>query len=123
MGEANKVRKIIGKKKDVKEFNKFKKKFVDGASKHIGKTYAEALWTDFEKHAGYSFNKSHAVAYSMLSFWTAWLKAYYPLEFMYSVLKNEIDNDTRTEYLLECRRMGIPLKLPHINDSELDFTI
>ena len=123
MGEANKVRKIIGKKKDVKEFNKFKKKFVDGASKHIGKTYAEALWSDFEKHAGYSFNKSHAVAYSMLSFWTAWLKTYYPLEFMYSVLKNEIDNDTRTEYLLECRRMNIPLKLPHINDSELDFTI
>ena len=123
MGEANKVRKIIGKKKDVKEFNKFKKKFVTGASKHIGPEYADQMWSDFEKHAGYSFNKSHAVAYSMLSYWTAWLKTYYPLEFMYSILKNEKDNDTRTEYLLECKRMSIPLKLPHINDSDLDFTI
>ena len=86
-GEANKVRKIIGKKKDAKEFNQFKKKFVAGATKHIGSTYAEMMWNDFEKHSGYSFNKSHAVAYSMLSYWTAWLKTYYPLEFMYATLR------------------------------------
>ena len=122
-GEANKVRKIIGKKKDAKEFNQFKKKFVAGATKHIGSTYAEMMWNDFEKHSGYSFNKSHAVAYSLLSYWTAWLKVHYPLEFMYATLRNEKDNDSRTEYLIECKRMGIPLKLPHINDSELDFTI
>ena len=81
------------------------------------------MWSDFEKHSGYSFNKSHAVAYSLLSYWTAWLKVHYPLEFMYATLRNEKDNDSRTEYLIECKRMGIPLKLPHINDSSLDFTI
>ncbi len=123
MAEANKVRKIIGKKKDVKEFEAYKNKFVSGASKNIGKEEAEHLWKDFEAHAGYSFNKSHAVAYSTLSYWTAWLKNYYPLEFMYALLKNEKDKDVRTEYLIEAKRLGIPMKLPHINESGLDFKI
>ena len=123
MSEADKVRKIIGKKKDAKEFDQFKEKFVEGASKFITPNAARDLWHDFEAHAGYSFNKSHAVAYSTLSYWTAWLKYYYPLEFMYSVLKNEKDKDARTEYLIEAKRMGISVKLPHINDSDIDFKI
>jgi DNA polymerase-3 subunit alpha len=123
MSEADKVRKIIGKKKDAKEFDQFKEKFVEGASKFIAPNLARDLWHDFEAHAGYSFNKSHAVAYSTLSYWTAWLKYYYPLEFMYSVLKNEKDKDARTEYLIEAKRMGISIKLPHINDSDIDFKI
>jgi DNA polymerase-3 subunit alpha len=123
MSEADKVRKIIGKKKDAKEFDQFKEKFVEGASKYITPHAALDLWHDFEAHAGYSFNKSHAVAYSTLSYWTAWLKYYYPLEFMYSVLKNEKDKDARTEYLIEAKRMGISVKLPHINDSDIDFKI
>jgi DNA polymerase-3 subunit alpha len=123
MSEADKVRKIIGKKKDAKEFDQFKEKFVEGASKFISPNLARDLWHDFEAHAGYSFNKSHAVAYSTLSYWTAWLKYYYPLEFMYSVLKNEKDKDARTEYLIEAKRMGISVKLPHINDSDIDFKI
>ena len=123
MSEADKVRKIIGKKKDAKEFDQFKEKFVEGASKFIAPNLARDLWHDFEAHAGYSFNKSHAVAYSTLSYWTAWLKYYYPLEFMYSVLKNEKDKDARTEYLIEAKRMGISVKLPHINDSDIDFKI
>ena len=123
MAEADKVRKIIGKKKDAKEFDEFKDRFVVGASKHITPFKAEALWHDFEAHAGYSFNKSHAVAYSTLSYWTAWLKYYYPIEFMYSLLKNEQDKDARTEYLIEAKRMGIALKLPHINESDSDFKI
>ena len=123
MAEANKVRKIIGKKKDVKEFEAYKNKFVSGASKHIGQEDAEHLWKDFEAHAGYSFNKSHAVAYSTLSYWTAWLKYYYPLEFMYALLKNEGDKDKRTEYLIEAKRLKIPLRLPHINESDNDFKI
>jgi DNA polymerase-3 subunit alpha len=90
MSEADKVRKIIGKKKDAKEFDQFKEKFV---------------------------------AYSTLSYWTAWLKYHYPLEFMYSLLKNEKDKDARTEYLIEAKRMGISIKLPHINDSDIDFKI
>ena len=123
MAEADKVRKIIGKKKDAKEFKQFQDRFVKGASKFLSPNVAEELWHDFEAHAGYSFNKSHAVAYSTLSYWTAWLKTYYPLEFMYSILKNEKDKDVRTEYLIEAKRMGIAIKLPHINDSDADFKI
>lgn len=123
MADADKVRKIIGKKKDAKEFDIFKDRFVDGASKFIAPNDAKDLWQDFEAHAGYSFNKSHAVAYSTLSYWTAWLKYYHPLEFMYSLLKNEGDKDARTEYLIEAKRMNIPVRLPHINDSDTDFKI
>jgi DNA polymerase-3 subunit alpha len=121
--EADKVRKIIGKKKDAKEFDAFKGKFIEGAKQYISKEDAEHLWHDFEAHAGYSFNRSHAVAYSMLSYWTAWLKHYYPLEFVFALLKNEGNKDTRTEYLLEAKRLGIKVLLPHVNESELDFSI
>ena len=123
MAEADKVRKIIGKKKDAKEFKQFQDRFVEGASRFLSPNVALELWHDFEAHAGYSFNKSHAVAYSTLSYWTAWLKTYYPLEFMYSILKNEKDKDARTEYLIEAKRMNIPIRLPHINDSDIDFKI
>jgi len=123
MTEADKVRKIIGKKKDAKEFDVFKEKFVEGASRYMAPNLAKDLWHDFEAHAGYSFNKSHAVAYSTLSYWTAWLKYYYPIEFMFALLKNEKDKDTRTDYLIEAKRMGIPIRLPHVNDSDVDFKI
>jgi DNA polymerase-3 subunit alpha len=123
MSDADKVRKIIGKKKDAKEFDVYKEQFVKGASSYIAPNQALDLWHDFEAHAGYSFNKSHAVAYSTLSYWTAWLKCYYPLEFMFALLKNEKDKDGRTEYLIEAKRIGIPVKLPHINDSDFDFKI
>ena len=123
MAEADKVRKIIGKKKDAKEFDQFQDQFVKGASQYLGEQGAKDMWHDFEAHAGYSFNKSHAVAYSTLSYWTAWLKYFYPIEFMYSLLKNEKDKDARTEYLIEAKRMGIPIRLPHINESDMDFKI
>jgi len=123
MAEADKVRKIIGKKKDAKEFDQFQEQFVNGASRFMSPNLAKDLWTDFEAHAGYSFNKSHAVAYSTVSYWTAWLKYYYPIEFMFALLKNESDKDARTEYLIEAKRMGIQVKLPHINDSDIDFKI
>jgi DNA polymerase-3 subunit alpha len=121
--EADKVRKIIGKKKDAREFDAFKDKFVSGASQYINQSSAEKLWHDFEAHAGYSFNKSHAVAYSMISYWTAWLKKYYPHEFMFALLKNEHDKDTRTDYLIEAKRMNISVRLPHVNESDIDFTL
>jgi DNA polymerase-3 subunit alpha len=123
MATADKVRKIIGKKKDVKEFEQYKAEFVEGASKNVSKAVAEGLWHDFEAHAGYSFNRSHAVAYSMITYWTAWLKQNYPLEYMYALLLNEDDNDKHTTYLIECKRLGIKVLLPHVNKSELNFTI
>jgi len=121
--EADKVRKIIGKKKDATEFDQFKDKFINGASKHISKKQAETLWQTFEAHAGYSFNRSHAVAYSMLSYYTAWLKTYHPLEFMFSILKNEKDKNARTEYLIEAKRLGVKVLLPHINESDVYFSL
>jgi len=123
MGDADKVRKIIGKKRDVKEFEAYKSKFIDGASEKVPADIAEQLWHDFEAHAGYSFNKSHAVAYSMVSYWTAWLKEYYPIEFMTAVLRNEGDKDAILDYLMEAKRLKIPVLLPHVNESGLKFEI
>jgi DNA polymerase-3 subunit alpha len=121
--EADKVRKIIGKKKDAKEFDQFKDKFIEGASKHISKKQATDLWHTFEAHAGYSFNRSHAIAYSMLSYYTAWLKHYYPLEFVFAALKNESDKDKVTEYLIEAKRLGLKVMLPHVNESDVYFSL
>ena len=123
MSEADKVRKIIGKKKDAKEFKPFEDKFITHAKEFVGEEMAWKLWHDFEAHSGYSFNKSHAYAYSLVGYWTAWLKLHYPLEFMWAILKNEGDKDTRTQYLIEAKRLGIQIKLPHINESDVNFTI
>ncbi len=121
--EADKVRKVIGKKQDAKELSPFKDKFIQGATQHISRDEAEHLWKTFEAHAGYSFNRSHAVAYSMLSYYTAWLKHHYPLEFLFSILKNENDKDARTEYLIEAKRLGLKIKLPHVNESDVYFSL
>jgi DNA polymerase-3 subunit alpha len=59
----------------------------------------------------------------MLSYYTAWLKTYYPLEFMFSILKNENDKDARTEYLIEAKRLGLKIMLPHINESDIYFSL
>jgi len=123
MATADKVRKLIGKKEDVSKFLPYKEEFVEGASQKVSKVVAEKLWHDFEAHANYSFNKSHAVAYSTLSYWCTWLKTHYPLEFMTALLANEDDKDAITEYLIEAKRMGIKILLPHVNKSAVNFGI
>lgn len=123
MATADKVRKIIGKKRDAKEFEQYQAEFVDGASQKVNRDVAEKLWHDFEEHAGYSFNKSHGIAYSLITYWCAWLKVNYSLEFMYALLKNETDSDKMTEYLIETKRLGETILLPHVNKSELEFSI
>lgn len=123
MVEANKVRKITAKKKDPALLEEYRAKFVAGASQKIGQDGAESLWEDLLKWSDYGFNKSHAVAYSYISYWTAWLKKYYQLEFMTATLNNEKDKDSRTQYLIEARRLGIRVLLPHINSSESGFSI
>lgn len=123
MTTADKVRKIIGKKRDVKEFEQYKEEFVTGASQKVPEAVAEKLWHDFEAHAGYSFNKSHAVVYSMITYWTAWLKENYTIEFINAILKNEKDKDKRLEYLMEAKRLGVRIMLPHVNESGIDFEI
>lgn len=123
MSTANEVRKIIGKKKDPVLFEPYRVEFIEGATKKINQRAAEKMWESFLAHAGYSFNKSHAVAYSMISYWTAWLKFYYPLEFMAATLRNEEDGDSITDYLIETRRLGIRVLLPHVNKSRLKISI
>lgn len=121
--DADRIRKIIGKKKDVSEFDEFKERFVEGASRHVSVKQAESLWHDFEAHADYSFNKSHAVAYSMVSYWTAWLKYYYPHEYMCALLRSEADSGPMTDYLIEAKRLGINVLLPHVNKSQANFSL
>lgn len=123
MATADKVRKIIGKKRDVSEFEQYKKEFVDGASQKVSKEVAEKLWHDFEAHANYSFNLSHSEAYSLVSYWSAWLKYYYRTEFIAALLNNEGDKASMTDYLIEAKRLGIKVLLPHVNKSKIDFTI
>ena len=125
MADANKVRRIIGKKKDVSEFGPFRDAFVNGSVErgNLTEKQAKAMWTDFEKAANYMFNKSHAVAYSVLTYQTAWLKHYYPAEYMLSLLESETDATTRILYLNEVRRLGIELRFPHVEESDMNMSI
>jgi DNA polymerase-3 subunit alpha len=123
MSTANKVRGITAKKKDVTLLEFYKEAFIAGAEPKIGRDKAEWLWHSIEETASYAFNKSHSVAYSMLSYWTAWLKHNYPREFMVAILNNEGDKDAITDYLIECKRLGIRVLLPHVNRSGIDFQI
>jgi len=119
--EADSLRKIIGKKRDVAEFDKYKNKFVN--NKYLTAAQSEKIWSEFEMSALYMFNKSHAVAYSMLSYQTMWLKINYPLEFMLALLFNESANDKITAYLMEAQRLGLTIYPPDINKSEEFFSI
>lgn len=118
--EADKLRKIIGKKRDAAGFDEYKEKFVN--NKYIKKTAAEKIWAEFELAALYMFNKSHAVAYSMLSYQTMWLKIHYPIEFIWSLLFNESAGDKITAYLMEAQRMGVKILAPDINYSDEYFS-
>jgi DNA polymerase-3 subunit alpha len=121
--EANKIRKIIGKKRDKSEFDVYRDKFIEGASQYISNMAARDLWHDFEAHADYSFNKSHAVAYSMISYQTAWLKYHYPLEYMVALYRNEENKDKKAGIIIEMRRLGIDVLVPHVNKSSEDAII
>jgi DNA polymerase-3 subunit alpha len=120
--ESEHVRKAISKKV-AKDLAVWKEKFVEGAALKIGHEKAEALWHDIEASSDYSFNKSHAIAYSMLTYQTMWLKLNYPIEFMCAALKNEKDKDTLLDYLTETKRMGIKVLLPDVNKSDKHFAI
>lgn len=122
VGESNRLRRGIGKKKR-EIIDQFKPQFIEGASKKVTKVLAEKLWKSFEEAGAYAFVKAHAAAYSVLSYQTAWLKYHYPQEFMCALLRNEKSGDVITDYLLECKSMGINIKLPHINYSQSRFAV
>jgi len=123
LGGADIVRRAMGKKK-VDLMIKYNKEFSEGAAKQ-GLDYNEAskLFDLIEKFAGYGFNKSHSAAYAMVTFQTAWLKTYYPNEFMAALLTSDKDNtDKVVRYIDEVKRMGIELSPPDICDSQLEFS-
>ena len=123
LGGADIVRRAMGKKK-VDEMLKYNKEFSEGAAKQ-GLDYDKAseLFDLIEKFAGYGFNKSHSAAYAMVTFQTAWLKTYYPQEFMAALLTSEKDNtDKIVKYIDEAKRMGIDLLPPDVNRSVLEFS-
>lgn len=121
--KADRLRKIISKKKDAVEFDDYKKDFVDGASVYISASRAKALWNDIEKASLYMFNKSHATAYSIVSYQTMWLKVNYPVEFIWATLRNETEGEKVTTYLFEAQRLGIEVLGPDVNSSGYSFTL
>ncbi len=121
-GDSNKVRKAIGDKK-IEELEIWKPAFIEGAEKMIGKQKSERLWKNIEASANYSFNLSHAVAYSMLTYVTAYLKFYYPIEYSLAIIKVEGDAAKKIEYLLDAKRRKLRITMPHVNISEPDLSI
>ena len=124
MGEADVLRKAMGKKK-AEVMAEQKQKFVDGADrKGFPRKRAEELWEYIEPFAGYGFNKSHSVAYAMLAYKTAYLKAHFPVAFMAAMLSSEMSStDDVVKYVQECREMGIEVLPPDINESHWPFTV
>ena len=131
-GEADSLRKAMGKKKiDVME--KFGHKFVAGCQTHkISEKTANHIYEQMKAFAGYGFNKSHSYAYALVSYQTAYLKANYPTEFMCSALTNEIghnaigtdDKENKiVTYLAEARKLGFEILPPDINASETEFSV
>lgn len=119
LNEADNFRKFISKKK-VDQIPAQRKKFVDGCVKNnISEEFALSMWNKLEEFGRYAFNKSHAAAYSVLTYQTAYLKHYYPVEYLCSVINNRITNPVDTaKYLRLIKEMGITLYQPDINHSE-----
>lgn len=116
---ADKVRKIIGKKRDVKEFAKYEEEFINGCLKQktLSRQEANKVWEGFLQHADYSFNMSHTVAYGMIAYWTAFIKYYYPIEFFCANLTYGKE-DKKAELIKEAKKQGIEIMLPKINKSD-----
>ena len=124
MGGADKLRKVMGKKmRD--EIPKQRKMFTEGAIKNgIDEDVAKSIFDQMEKFASYGFNKSHAAAYSLVSYQTAYLKAHYPVEFMCAVMDLDITNtDKLAGFKAECKAMGIEVLKPDINESLAKFSV
>lgn len=123
LAEADTLRKAIGKKKK-KLMAQMREKFIRGCVRNgISRAQAEELFADIEKFARYGFNKSHSTAYALISYWTAYLKANYPVYYLAALLTSVSGNAAKVrEYLNECRELGIAVLPPDINESRLDFT-
>lgn len=123
-GQADVLRKAMGKKKK-KLIDMLHPLFIDGgAERGHPKETLEKIWKDWEAFASYAFNKSHSTCYAFVAFQTAYLKAHYPAEFMASVLThNKNDISKITFFLQECKRMGLTVLGPDVNESVSDFSV
>ncbi|GLQ97141.1 DNA polymerase III subunit alpha [Dyella mobilis] len=122
LGGADLLRRAMGKKK-VEEMAKERAKFREGAAKDgLTGEKSDAIFDDMEKFAGYGFNKSHAAAYAVVSYQTAWLKTHYPAEFMAATISSDMDNtDKAVIFLDESRAIGLKVLPPDVNASEFMF--
>jgi len=122
-GQADVLRKAMGKK-DRKTLDKMKDSFIDGATKNLyPKERLEKIWTDWEAFAQYAFNKSHSTCYAYVAHQTAYLKAHYPAEYMAAVLNHAGSIEKITFFMEECKRMGIKVLGPDINESLKGFAV
>ncbi|ULQ57926.1 DNA polymerase III subunit alpha [Flavihumibacter rivuli] len=122
-GDADVLRKAMGKKQKA-VLDKMKAQFVEGASaKGHPKDKLEKIWTDWEAFAQYAFNKSHSTCYAFVAYQTAYLKAHYPSEYMAAVLNNAGAIEKITFFMEECKRMGLNVLGPDINESQKGFAV
>ncbi len=122
-GDADVLRKAMGKKQK-SVLDKMKKQFVEGATaKGHPADKLEKIWTDWEAFAQYAFNKSHSTCYAYVAYQTAYLKAHYPSEYMAAVLNNAGSIEKTTFFMEECKRMGLKVLGPDINESLKGFAV
>ena len=122
-GDADILRKAMGKKQRA-VLDKMKVSFIEGATgKGHPKDKLEKIWTDWEAFAQYAFNKSHSTCYAFVAYQTAYLKAHYPSEYMAAVLNHAGSIDKITFFMEECKRMGLTVLGPDINESNNGFAV
>jgi len=122
-GDADVLRKAMGKKQK-SVLDKMKKQFIEGATaKGHPADKLEKIWTDWEAFAQYAFNKSHSTCYAYVAYQTAYLKAHYPSEYMAAVLNNAGSIEKTTFFMEECKRMGLKVLGPDINESLKGFAV
>lgn len=124
-GEADTLRKAIGKKK-IDLMAKMKDKMIEGGQRVSGIDAAtmEKFWKQLEDFAAYCFNKSHAACYALIAYWTAYLKAHYPSAFMAALMTSDFDDTDRLAIeIAECQHMGIDVLPPDVNESYHEFAI
>lgn len=123
-GDADVLRKAMGKKQ-IAVLNKMKSQFMEGcAQRQYDTKVCEKIWTDWEAFASYAFNKSHSTCYAFVAYQTAYLKAHHPAEYMAAVLTHNQQNIEKITFFMdECRRMGIPVLGPDINESSVTFSV
>jgi DNA polymerase-3 subunit alpha len=122
-GDADVLRKAMGKKQK-SVLDKMKAQFISGATERLlPAERLEKIWTDWEAFAQYAFNKSHSTCYAYVAYQTAYLKAHYPAEYMSAVLNNAGSIDKITFFMEECKRMGLKVLGPDINESLKGFAV